>query len=133
MITSYRCATCGHETKTDEEIQKHFDDAHSKHCKICDYKTRDPMAFERHMEFTHDKLQIFSCKLCNEKFVGNNDFDKHLEFTHGTNHWTLNLGSKEARRTLKKMRAGDRIFLSWLVIVIVGILVLTNSEFIRFL
>ena len=103
MITAYRCATCDHETKTDEEMEEHFDDAHSIHCKICEYKTRNPMSFERHMEFAHNILPKYTCKLCNEKFVGNNDFDKHLEFTHGTNHWTINLGLKETKRQFRNM------------------------------
>lgn len=107
MITSYQCATCKHESKDRKELDKHFVDAHSIHCKICDYKTRDPLAFDRHMEFAHNKLPKYTCKLCNEKFVGDDDFDKHLEFTHGTNHWTLNLGIKDTRRMMKRMRDED--------------------------
>ncbi len=103
MITSYRCATCDHETNTDEEMEKHFDDAHSTHCKICDYKTRNPMSFERHMEYSHNKLPNYTCKLCKEEFVGNDEFDKHLQFTHGTNHWDLNLGLKQTKRMIRDM------------------------------
>lgn len=102
MITCYECMSCGHETKTEEELEQHFDDKHSIHCKICDYRTRSQMSFERHMEFAHNKLPRYTCKLCNEDFIGNNAIDKHLQFAHGMNHWDLNLGLKEVNRTIKK-------------------------------
>lgn len=99
----YRCATCKSKTNTNEEMEKHFVDAHSIHCKICDYKNGSKLVFERHMEFAHNKLPKSTCKICNEEFIGNDNFDKHLEFTHGTNHWSLNLGIKQAHRMIKGM------------------------------
>ncbi len=104
MITTYRCATCKHESKDRKELDKHFDDKHSIHCKICDYKNTSPMAFVRHMEYSHNNLPLNICKICKEEYLGNDEFDKHLQFTHGTNHWTINLGMKEARRIGHKLR-----------------------------
>ena len=108
MITVYRCATCKHESKDRKELDRHFDDKHSNHCKICNYRNISSMAFERHMEYSHNILPHYICKLCKEEFDGNNDFDKHLEFTHDTNHWSVNLASRDARRKIQTMRDNQK-------------------------
>ncbi len=72
-------------------------------CK-CGFKHTSIVVYQRHMEAVHNKLPVNICKICHEEFLGNDEFDKHLQFTHGTNHWTVNLASRDARRKLQTMR-----------------------------
>ena len=104
MITIYRCVTCRHESMTKKESDTHMDENHSIRCKICDYRTLSPMYFESHMEYSHSVLPRYTCKICNEEFVGTDEVDKHLDFAHGKPIWSRRLASKQAGRTLQKLR-----------------------------
>ena len=70
-------------------------------CKHCSEVFSNWGEFDRHLKAIHNRVRIFTCKICQEKCKGNDEFDKHLEFTHGTNHWSLNLAMKDARRKLE--------------------------------
>ena len=71
-------------------------------CSRCNFEHTSIVVYQRHMEILHNIIPNYTCKLCNEKYRGNDEFDKHLEFTHGTNHWSLNLASKQVNRIISK-------------------------------
>jgi hypothetical protein len=103
MITNWICRHCNYSADTEDEVIKHTNNAHGIKCKDCDYSQIDPLKFQRHMEFAHNKLLVQECKICHEKFLGNDKFDKHLQFTHGTNHWDLNLALKHTKRMIRNI------------------------------
>jgi hypothetical protein len=72
-------------------------------CSRCDFEHPSLPAYYIHIESIHNILPKYTCKICDEKFIGSDEFDKHLQFNHGTNHWDLNLGLKQIKRTLQKM------------------------------
>ena len=69
-------------------------------CKFCEESFGFNRDREEHTKLIHKKIEIFQCKICHEKCKGSDNFDKHLTFVNGTNHWYINLGMRELRRSL---------------------------------
>ena len=104
METVWMCGfKCGFNSNEEETVKNHQNFEHGLKCKICKFATLDFEVLERHMINLHNKPLTSNCKICNEAIDGLDEFDKHLQYTHGTNHWDLNLASKDVKRKLKDM------------------------------